>query len=87
MATHLTRNYRTGARPLSTGGWAFNNVRSIIPVAEIEHVPDGAAALPEAPIPLETFELRLPNGSSLNLDGPRDGGSWMHLHLFQRTLG
>ncbi len=49
--------------------WAFNNVRSIIPVAEIEHAPDTALALPEAPVALDTFELRLPNGSSLNLDG------------------
>jgi CubicO group peptidase (beta-lactamase class C family) len=49
--------------------WAFNNVRSIIPVAEIEHAPDGALALPKAPIALDNFELRLPNGSSLKLDG------------------
>jgi CubicO group peptidase (beta-lactamase class C family) len=49
--------------------WAFNNVRSIIPVAEIEHAPHSVLALPEAPLALDNFELRLPNGASLNLDG------------------
>jgi hypothetical protein len=28
--------------------WAFNNVRSIIPVAEIEHAPGGVLALHKA---------------------------------------
>lgn len=49
--------------------WAFHNVRSIIDVAEIASSPDNALALPEASRALENFALRLPNGSSLNLEG------------------
>jgi CubicO group peptidase (beta-lactamase class C family) len=58
-------NWRTA--PFSR--WAFHNVRSIIPVAEIEAAPDSTLALPERPAALEAFALRLPNGSSLDLDG------------------
>jgi CubicO group peptidase (beta-lactamase class C family) len=49
--------------------WAFHNVRSILPVAEIENAPGNMLTLPESPIALDAFELRLPGGSSLNLDG------------------
>jgi CubicO group peptidase (beta-lactamase class C family) len=48
---------------------AFHNVRSILPVAEIESTENGALALPETPISLEAFTLKLLNGASLNLDG------------------
>src|SRR5713226_4920293 len=58
-------NWRTA--PFSR--WAFHNVRSIIPVAEIATAPDSTLALPESPVAFEAFALRLPNGSSLNLDG------------------
>jgi CubicO group peptidase (beta-lactamase class C family) len=58
-------NWRTA--PFSR--WAFHNVRSIIPVAEIATAPDVMLALPESPVALDAFALRLPNGSSLDLDG------------------
>lgn len=48
--------------------WAFHNVRSIIPVAEIASAPGSTLALPESPIALDGFALRLPNGSSLDLN-------------------
>lgn len=49
--------------------WAFHNVRSIIDVAEIASSPDNPLALPEDPRALDGFALRLPNGSSLDLEG------------------
>jgi CubicO group peptidase (beta-lactamase class C family) len=49
--------------------WAFRNVRSIVRVAEIESAPGNALVLPENPISLDAFALRLPNGSSLTLEG------------------
>jgi CubicO group peptidase (beta-lactamase class C family) len=49
--------------------WAFHNVRSIVRVAGIDSAPDTALALPESPVSLDAFALRLPNGSSLNLEG------------------
>ena len=58
-------NWRTA--PYSR--WAFHNVRSIIPVAEIASAPDSTLALPESPIALNAFALRLPNGASLDLNG------------------
>jgi len=48
--------------------WAFHNVRSIIPVAEIENRPDDVLALPETPMSFDSFALPLPNGTSLGLD-------------------
>jgi len=48
--------------------WAFHNVRSIIPVTDIATAPDSTLALPESPIALDAFALRLPNGSSLDLN-------------------
>ncbi len=49
--------------------WAFHNIRSILPVAEIENAPGRTLAFAEAPIALDSFALRLPNGSSLDLAG------------------
>ena len=49
--------------------WAFHNVRSILEVAEIASASDDALALVENPRPFDGFALRLPNGSSLNLEG------------------
>jgi len=49
--------------------WAFHNVRSIIPVAEIAAALGSTLALPESPIALDAFALRLPNGSALDLNG------------------
>jgi CubicO group peptidase (beta-lactamase class C family) len=48
--------------------WAFRNVRALIPVADIEAAPDGVLALPERPVALDAFALRLPDGSSLELE-------------------
>jgi len=48
--------------------WAFHNVRSIIPVAEIAAALGSTLALPESPIALDAFALRLPNGSALDLN-------------------
>jgi CubicO group peptidase (beta-lactamase class C family) len=49
--------------------WAFHNIRSILPVAEIENAPGRTLAFAETPIALDGFALRLPNGSSLDLAG------------------
>jgi CubicO group peptidase (beta-lactamase class C family) len=48
---------------------AFHNVRSILPVAEIDSAANDALALSETAVSLEAFTLKLPNGSSLGLDG------------------
>jgi CubicO group peptidase (beta-lactamase class C family) len=58
-------NWRTA--PFSR--WAFRNIRSILPVAEIESAPGSAWALPSAPASFDAFSLRLPNGSALDLPG------------------
>jgi len=58
-------NWRTA--PFSR--WAFRNIRSILPVAEIESAPGSAWALPHAPASFDAFSLRLPNGSTLDLPG------------------
>jgi CubicO group peptidase (beta-lactamase class C family) len=57
-------NWRT--TPFSR--WAFHNVRSLIPAADIDSLPDGVLSLPERPVALDAFALRLPNGSSLGLE-------------------
>ena len=49
--------------------WAFHNVRAIIPSADIENAPNAALMLPKASLPLDEFQLRLADGSSLNLEG------------------
>jgi hypothetical protein len=49
--------------------WAFHNVRSIVPVAEIESAPDNALPLVEYPVTLDAFAIRLPDGSRLDLQG------------------
>jgi CubicO group peptidase (beta-lactamase class C family) len=49
--------------------FAFRNIRSILHVADIESAPGSAWALPESPISFDAFALRLPNGSTLDLQG------------------
>jgi CubicO group peptidase (beta-lactamase class C family) len=58
-------NWRTA--PFSR--FAFQNIRSILPVADIESAPGSAWALPENPISFDAFALRLPTGSTLDLAG------------------
>ncbi|MGY4308506.1 CubicO group peptidase (beta-lactamase class C family) [Bradyrhizobium sp. USDA 4369] len=58
-------NWRTA--PFSR--WAFHNIRSILPVAEIESAPGSAWALPVRPVAFDDFSLRLPKGGTLDLDG------------------
>jgi CubicO group peptidase (beta-lactamase class C family) len=49
--------------------FAFQNIRSILHVADIESAPGSAWALPEHLISFDAFALRLPNGSTLDLAG------------------
>ncbi|WP_315756689.1 MULTISPECIES: serine hydrolase [unclassified Bradyrhizobium] len=49
--------------------WAFHNIRSILPVADIESAPGSAWPLPASPISFDQFSLRLPKGGTLDLDG------------------
>jgi CubicO group peptidase (beta-lactamase class C family) len=58
-------NWRTA--PFSR--WAFHNIRSILPVADIESAPGSAWALAGRPASFDSFSLRLPNGSRLDLPG------------------
>ena len=58
-------NWRTA--PFSR--WAFHNIRSILPVAEIESAPGSAWSLPARPVAFDDFSLRLPKGGTLDLDG------------------
>ena len=58
-------NWRTA--PFSR--WAFRNIRSILPVADIESAPGSAWALPARPVSFDGFSLRRPNGSTLDLQG------------------
>jgi CubicO group peptidase (beta-lactamase class C family) len=58
-------NWRTA--PFSR--FAFQNIRSILHVADIASAPGSAWALPEDPISLDAFALRLPNGATLDLAG------------------
>jgi CubicO group peptidase (beta-lactamase class C family) len=58
-------NWRTA--PFSR--YAFQNIRSLLRVADIESAPGSAWALPEQPISFDAFALRLPDGSSLDLPG------------------
>jgi len=58
-------NWRTA--PFSR--WAFRNIRSILPVDEIESAPGSAWALPARPCPFDSFGVKLPNGSTLDLQG------------------
>jgi hypothetical protein len=44
-------------------------VPALLPVAEIASAPDAVLALPESPMALDAFALRLPNGTSLDLEG------------------
>jgi len=60
-----TSNWRTV--PFSR--FAFQNIRSILHVADIESAPGSAWALPEHLISFDAFALRLPNGSTLDLAG------------------
>ncbi|MGJ4953285.1 serine hydrolase domain-containing protein [Bradyrhizobium sp. HKCCYLS20291] len=48
---------------------AFHNIRSILPVAEIESAPGSAWPLPASPVAFDEFSLRLPKGGTLDLDG------------------
>jgi CubicO group peptidase (beta-lactamase class C family) len=58
-------NWRTA--PFSR--WAFRNIRSILPVAEIESAPGSAWAFPAHHCSFDSFGVRLPNGSTLDLPG------------------
>jgi CubicO group peptidase (beta-lactamase class C family) len=48
---------------------AFHNIRSILPVADIESAPGSAWPLPGRPVAFDSFSLRLPNGTTLDLQG------------------
>jgi CubicO group peptidase (beta-lactamase class C family) len=56
-------------RTLPFSRFAFQNIRSILHVADIESAPGSAWALPERPISFDAFALRLPDGSALDLAG------------------
>jgi CubicO group peptidase (beta-lactamase class C family) len=58
-------NWRTA--PFSRS--AFQNIRAILPVADIESAPGSAWALPVRPVAFDSFSLRLPNGAALDLPG------------------
>jgi CubicO group peptidase (beta-lactamase class C family) len=58
-------NWRTA--PFSR--WAFRNIRSILPVAEIESAPGSAWAFQARPCSFDGFGVKLPNGSTLDLQG------------------
>ena len=58
-------NWRTA--PFSR--WAFRNIRSILPAAEIESAPGSAWAFQARPCPFDGFGVKLPNGSVLDLQG------------------
>ncbi|MGY3452322.1 serine hydrolase domain-containing protein [Bradyrhizobium sp. USDA 4353] len=64
-ATPDLSNWRTA--PYSR--WAFHNVRSILPVADIASAPGSAWPLPASPVSFEDFRLKLPKGGTLDLDG------------------
>jgi CubicO group peptidase (beta-lactamase class C family) len=49
--------------------WAFQNIRSILPVAEIESAPGSAWAFPAHHCSFDSFGVKLPNGSTLDLQG------------------
>ncbi|HEU0148856.1 MAG TPA: serine hydrolase [Bradyrhizobium sp.] len=58
-------NWRTA--PFSR--WAFRNIRSILPVVEIESAPGSAWAFHARPCSFDGFGVKLPNGSALDLQG------------------
>ncbi|MGJ4996047.1 serine hydrolase domain-containing protein [Bradyrhizobium sp. HKCCYLS3077] len=58
-------NWRTA--PYSR--WAFHNIRSLLPVADIASAPGSAWPLPAAPASFDGFSLKLPKGGTLDLDG------------------
>src|ERR1700735_228938 len=50
--------------------WAFHHIRELLPVSEVAPAAPGeVAALPETPLPFDSFSLKLPDGSALGLDG------------------
>ena len=58
-------NWRTA--PFSR--WAFHNIQSILPVAEVESAPGSAWPLPAAAVAFDDFSVRSPKGGTLDLDG------------------
>lgn len=56
-------NWRTA--PYSR--WAFQNIRAILPVADIESAPGSAWALPARPMAFDEFSIKLPNGARMDL--------------------
>jgi len=58
-------NWRTA--PFSR--WAFRNIRSILPVAEIDNAPGSAWAFQARPCSFDGFGVKLPNGATLDLQG------------------
>jgi CubicO group peptidase (beta-lactamase class C family) len=58
-------NWRTA--PYSR--WAFRNIRSLLPVAEIESAPGSAWPFGAHPCTFDGFGLKLPNGATLDLAG------------------
>jgi CubicO group peptidase (beta-lactamase class C family) len=58
-------NWRTA--PFSR--WAFHNIRSVLPVADIESAPGSAWALGSRLLSFDDFRLKLPNGTALDLQG------------------
>ncbi|CCD89053.1 putative Beta-lactamase family protein; 6-aminohexanoate-dimer hydrolase [Bradyrhizobium sp. ORS 285] len=64
-ATPDLSNWRTA--PYSR--WAFHNVRSILPVADIASAPGSAWPLQASPVSFEDFRLKLPKGGTLDLEG------------------
>jgi CubicO group peptidase (beta-lactamase class C family) len=47
--------------------WAFNHVREIVSSVDIAHLPANVWQLPTAPLLLDQFRLKSPNGSSMEL--------------------
>ncbi|MBV9563228.1 MAG: serine hydrolase [Bradyrhizobium sp.] len=60
---------RTNWRTAPFSRWAFQNIRSILGVSDIESAPGSGWALPESPASFDAFSLRLPSGSTLDLPG------------------
>jgi CubicO group peptidase (beta-lactamase class C family) len=60
---------RTNWRTAPFSRWAFQNIRSILRVSDIESAPGSGWALVESPASLDQFSLRLPSGGALDLPG------------------
>ena len=58
-------NWRTA--PYSR--WGFRNVRALVPVAEIPHIPNSPRVLAETRRTLDGFQLKLRDGASLDFAG------------------